>query len=336
MSTDPIWMVRAGKSGTWIDDFLDKGIVGIDFGVGDLSPDVDRPEIEQRLRAEHQGAKPQAILNWAAQIRRFHQDVNRGDSVVTYDPTRRLYILGEIASESTFDSEQGWSIKQVRWLSKCPRDQLAVATRNTLGSTLTLFLIQDEAAEDLRRRALPIDAETPAEVVVTPAQESDDSEDDLLAADVANRAQEFLEDRIARLDWEQMQELVAEILRAMGYRARVSPKGGDRGVDVIASPDGLGLQEPRIFVEVKHRPGTSISSDQVRSFIGGRQPGDRCLYVSTGGFTKDARYEAERSSVPLTLVTLPDLRELVTEYYDRFSPAGAALIPLERLYWPIS
>jgi restriction system protein len=135
--------------------------------------------------------------------------------------------------------------------------------------------------------------------------------------------------------WEQLQELVAEILRAMGFRAETSEKGPDRGVDVIASPDGLGLKEPRIFVEVKHRKGTRISADQIRAFIGGRQQGDKCLYVSTGGYTKEARYEAERSSIPLTLVDLPRLRALVLEHYDSFSPEGLALVPLKRVYWPI-
>ncbi len=126
---------------------------------------------------------------------------------------------------------------------------------------------------------------------------------------------------------------MAEILKAMGYRTRVSQRGPDRGVDVFASPDGLGLQEPRIFVEVKHRPGTQIGAQDVRSFLGGRQPGDRCLYVSTGGFSKDSKYEAERSSIPITLVTLPQLRELLIEHYERMSPTGTALVPLERIYW---
>lgn len=122
----------------------------------------------------------------------------------------------------------------------------------------------------------------------------------------------------------------------MGYRARVSPKGADRGVDIFASPDGLGLQEPRIFVEVKHRLGTQIGSGQIRAFLGGRQSADRCLYVSTGGFSKEARYEAERSAVPLTLISLPQLAELVVENYESFSPSGKALLPLERFYWPAS
>jgi restriction system protein len=153
--------------------------------------------------------------------------------------------------------------------------------------------------------------------------------------DIESQAHELIDDQIASLDWEQLQELVAEILIAMGFRAETSDRGPDRGVDVTASPDGLGLNEPRVFVEVKHRKGTRISADQIRSFIGGRQPGDKCLYVSTGGYTKEAKYEAERSSIPLTLVDLPKLRSLVLEHYDSFSPAGLALIPLKRIYWPI-
>src|SRR4029079_3922832 len=101
-------------------------------------------------------------------------------------------------------------------------------------------------------------------------------------------------------------ELVAGILRAMGYRTTVSEPGPDRGVDVFASPDGLGLQEPRIFVEVKHRTG-AMGADVLRSFLRGRRTRDLCLYVSTGGFTKEARYEADRANVPLTLITLPKL-----------------------------
>lgn len=244
--------------------------------------------------------------------------------------------MGEIRSPSRYDADLGWSIKDVAWSQQVNRDSVSTSTRNSLGSIATLFTIQDSAAADMRRHAGPIGLVQTADLPPLPDADTSIEEESVILQEVGTKAREFLEDRIAKLDWEQMQELVSEILRAMGYRARVAPKGADRGVDIIASPDGLGLQEPRIFVEVKHRPGTQISADQVRSFIGGRQSGDRCLYVSTGGFSKDARYEAERSSIPLTLITLPELRELLTEYYDKFSPAGAALIPLERVYWPIS
>ena len=143
----------------------------------------------------------------------------------------------------------------------------------------------------------------------------------------------MIKDLITALDAEEMEELVAAILRAMGFRARVSPKGPDRGVDVIASPDGLGLQEPRIKAEVKHRSG-SMGSQAIRSFIGALRPGDRGIYVSSGGFSREARYEAERANIPVSLVDIDELASLVVDYYEDFDLDGKALIPLVRIYWP--
>ena len=127
---------------------------------------------------------------------------------------------------------------------------------------------------------------------------------------------------------------MAGVLRAMGYQTDVAARGPDRGVDIFASPDGLGLEEPRIFVEVKHRPGSTMGGPEVRAFLGGRQAGDKCLYVSTGGFTKDAHYEADRANVPIKLVSLPRLRELLVQYYDQLEPEVQVMVPLRRIYWP--
>jgi restriction system protein len=121
----------------------------------------------------------------------------------------------------------------------------------------------------------------------------------------------------------------------MGYRTRISPKGPDRGIDVQASPDGLGLEEPRIKAEVKHRPSTSIGARDIRSFLGGLREGDKALYVSTGGFTKEARYEADRANIPITLLDLDELANLTVTYYENFDVEGRALIPLAKVYWPI-
>lgn len=68
--------------------------------------------------------------------------------------------------------------------------------------------------------------------------------------------QPLIKDRVSQLSWEDMERLVAGMLKAMGYCAHVTPKGSDGGRDVIASPDALGLESPRIVAEVKHRKGT--------------------------------------------------------------------------------
>jgi len=144
----------------------------------------------------------------------------------------------------------------------------------------------------------------------------------------------LIKDKVAALLPEEMEELVASILRAMGYKAKVSPKGPDRGVDVIASPDGLGLTQPRIKAEVKHRDG-SMGAPAIRGFIGALRDGDSGLFVSTGGFTREARYEADRSTFPLTLVDLDDLADLIVSHYESFDLEGRALVPLVRIYWPV-
>ncbi|GJL50944.1 MAG: hypothetical protein NPIRA01_21710 [Nitrospirales bacterium] len=56
--------------------------------------------------------------------------------------------------------------------------------------------------------------------------------------------------------------------------------------------------------------------------------------MSTGGFTKDAHYEAERSSIPLTLMDLDELTAAITDHYEKLDPEARALLPLTRIYWP--
>ena len=101
---------------------------------------------------------------------------------------------------------------------------------------------------------------------VTPTADTE-AEDPFKNAALNSR--ELIKDKIIRLSWQDMQVLVAGILRAMGYKTKISTEGGDRGKDIIASPDGLGLTQPRIFVEVKHRKG-QMGAPEIRKFIGGR------------------------------------------------------------------
>ena len=151
---------------------------------------------------------------------------------------------------------------------------------------------------------------------------------------IRGQAHELIKDKVLKLADDDLEELAAAILRAMGYRALRTPQGPDRGIDVFASRDGLGLEEPRIKVEVKHRSKTPMGSQDIRSFLGALRQGDRGLYLSTGGFTKEAKYEAERANIPITLLNLDDLADLVVVHYDNFDLDGRALIPLIRVYYP--
>ena len=337
-----VWMVRAGRGGVHVEEFLDRGYAGIGFLEQEkpIDPKATRKELAKRAEADFPNWTPPKVANVVGQVFRFFQEMKVGERIVTYDPTKRRYYIGTIESDprTVLPCNDAYAHqRKVKWTHRVLRDTLSVATRNTLGAIMGLFLLNDQAAKDVVASAIAIDA---ADEVEPPPKKKKPTTDDGttledLRNEVVEKAAEFIEDMIAKLDHNEMEELVAGILRGMGYKTRVSPRGADRGVDIFASPDGLGLQEPRIFVEVKHRLTTTIGSQDIRSFIGGRQIGDRCLYVSTGGFTKDARYEAERSNVPLTLLGLPDIRRLLVEHYDHVDTATRQLVPLTVLYWPV-
>ena len=333
------WLVRAGKNATWIDDFRANSVVAIGWReTGEISPTASDDFLTELFDRTFPAAKPGSRRVWQAQVRRFLTEIHPGDAIATYDPNTRVYLLGTVEGEPEWRDGPLPRVRAVRWTHQALRDDLTVETRNGLGSIATFFRASQETSDELWAKAVLLGssaADAPPPITIQP-QRTDDSEsaETILREDVREKSEQFIEDRIASLDWQQMQELVAGILRAMGYHATVAADGSDRGVDIFASPDGLGLQEPRIFVEVKHRSG-AMGADELRTFLGGRRSGDRCLYVSTGGFTKEARYEAERANVPLTLVTLPKLRELLLQHYERLDPAARALVPLQRLYWPV-
>jgi len=335
MKDDQMWMIRAGKKATYIQQFIDDEYVamGWDIDLPNLEL-ADKETISQLLKETYSTASSGTIGNWASQIVRFVNQVEKGDAVCTYDSNNRVYYLGSVQSDVEVQQHELKWKRAVKWDYKLARDNLPIETRNSLGAISTMFLIQSPAVIDMREQQQGIDEE----VVVRPVGDAEvasiTSQAELFYEEASAKSAEIVEDLIANLKWDELQELVAEILQAMGYRTRVAGPGPDRGVDVFASPDGLGLEEPRIFVEVKHRPGTAMGSPEIRSFLGGRQVGDRCLYVSTGGFTKDARYEAERSTIPLTLIGLPYLRELLTQHYENLGPKGTTLVPLQKIYLP--
>jgi len=333
------WIVRAGKDAVYIDDFRSGSLVAIGWHeTGPIAATADDESVTAIFDRTFPSAKRAGRRVWQAQVMRFLREIQPGDPVATYDPNTRLYLLGTIVGQPEWREGPMPRVRRVNWTHQTPRDGLTVETRNGLGSIASFFRASQEASDELWAKAAPLGShaadDIPAvNVPPTAAEDSGVASTDL-REDIREKSEQFIEDRIASLDWQQMQELVAGILRAMGYRTTVAADGSDRGVDIFASPDGLGLQEPRIFVEVKHRNG-SMGADELRKFLGGRRAGDRCLYVSTGGFTKEARYEAERANVPLTLITLPKLRDLLLQNYEGLDPATRALVPLQRLYWPV-
>lgn len=320
-------MVRAGEGGYYVNKFRETKTVGIGWNeVGDLSS-VQQDDVRARVNDVWQGYSNNRLGAYTGQLVRFRFEFSIGDHIVTYDPSERKYLLGAITSDYEFSKDKDSPYRHVRnvdWMADIQRDLLSVKTKNQLGAAQTIIEIGHDQRSDILniyRGESPGVKENIVEELVD------------LGKDVEEQASEFIKDRLSKLDSTQMEELVAGLLRGMGYKTRVSPHGPDQGRDIEASPDGLGYTNPRIIVEVKHRKGRTKAPD-VRQLSGILNTDDRGLYVSTGGFSREAHYEAKRSNVPLVLVDFDRLVSLIIQYYEDFDSEARSLLPLRRIYWP--
>jgi len=130
------------------------------------------------------------------------------------------------------------------------------------------------------------------------------------------------------------QDLVASLLRAMGYHVSwTSPPGKDGGIDILAYSDPLGTRPPRIKVQVK-RVEASITVEGLRSFMALLGDDDVGLFVTTGTFTKDAQTEARtQEKRKITLIDLQRLFDLWVEYYSKLDDTARRRLPLQPIYF---
>lgn len=327
------WMIRAGRGGVYASDWLEHGVIGIgwDFDGADIAA-MNREQIRAAYGLSHPGDSKGRVAAGVGQVYRFAHDMTTDSTVVMYDPESRLYHLGVITGPcvAVCDMDGVTYTRDVKWGETAPRDVLSPSSKNSLGGIQTIFAVSDEVMADLTNAARDKSVVTSNDPAIDDNDATNDEE--TLAATYDNGI-ELIKDRVNQLDWEDMERLVAGLLKAMGYCARVMPKGPDGGRDVVASPDALGLESPRIVAEVKHRKG-AMGAPAVRAFIGGLRAGDRGLYVSTGGFTKEARYEADRANIPVRLLDLDAFVRHYVEIYDKTDDDTRSILPLTRIWWP--
>jgi restriction system protein len=132
----------------------------------------------------------------------------------------------------------------------------------------------------------------------------------------------------------EFQDLVAALLRAMGYYTPfIAPKGKDGGIDVIAYQDPLGTESPRIQVQIKHRDSTA-NVQEIRQLMGLIQKeGDVGIFVSSGGFTTDAKATARSSHIHIELIDLSRFISLWQDFYEKMTDEDKSLLPLTPIYF---
>lgn len=133
----------------------------------------------------------------------------------------------------------------------------------------------------------------------------------------------------------EFQDMVAALLRAMGYHTPfIAPRGRDGGVDIVAYNDPLGATAPRLKVQVKHRPDTSVPVDDIRSLTGLlNKDGDIGLFITSGTFTAEAERTARESHRHIKLIDCDAFIALWQEFYGKMADEDKNQLPLHAIYF---
>jgi restriction system protein len=294
--------------------------------LGDLSGQVvDRPTLKERLASAFPEAKAGAIPVWAGVLSRFMYEMQIGDLVVSPDKSTRTINIGRLSSDYYFDSTASIhpNRRNVEWIKvNIPRSDFPASALNEINSAITLF--------EVRRHKDVIERMLQGVQTTNDGANSDDEgfEDEPNAQRVETYSRDFVEGILRGMEPEQFENLVAGVLRAMGYHADVTQFSGDGGVDVLASRDPLRLQPPVIKVQVK-RTTSSIGGPAVQSLIGTLAPGgsELALFVTLGNYSNDAVHIA-RTRQDVRLLTGAQFIDLVFTYYDKLDAEWQRLLPL--------
>lgn len=164
-------------------------------------------------------------------------------------------------------------------------------------------------------------------------EENDPSKETLIELEtLEERATNGIREYLKNKNPYEYQDLVAALLRAMGYHTPfIAPKGKDGGIDIIAYLDPLGAQTPRIKVQVKHKPDTTIGAADVRALSGVLKAGDIALFVTSGTYSADARNAASSSDKFLRLIDGDEFIEMWQEYYPKMTDEDKNMLPLKQI-----
>ncbi len=314
-------------------ELVDQGFVSIGWDeLGDLrSIGTDRDRLKARLADTYPDKKPRAIAGWTGILHRFTEEISVGDIVVApYKPDSTINI-GIVTGPYDFASDASTHRhrRPVEWKKTgISRTIFSQAGLYELGAFLAVFGIRKHDAEF--RAALTSTTTTVEDTelaVEAASQDASDETDEPRASRIDRHTRDFVLERMkSGMSHQEFEEFTADLLRALGYEARVTAYTQDGGVDVIAHRDPLGVEPPLIKVQCKHHTGT-VGAPEVQQLVGTQSPNELSLFVTLGAYSRDA-LAIERVRQGLRLISGEDLVDLVLRHYGAMSQRWRGRIPL--------
>ena len=256
---------------------------------------------------------------------RFLYEVKEGDYVVYPSKMDHRINIGIIEGPYFYDpTEIKYPQKRkVKWIKSLPRTAFSQGALYEVGSALSLFTIKNYAYEFIEAlnddfSKHPILNETDTTVWAT-------------ADEIIQSTKDFiLKELYHQLKGYDLEELTGNLLEAMGYRVKLSPHGGDSGVDIQAYKDEL---PPRILVRVKSTD-SDIKEQTIMSLKGAMREGDYGLFVTLSHYTKNAQKYLANTPI-IRGMDGDEFVGLILKYYEQLDEKYRKMIPLKMVYIPV-
>jgi restriction system protein len=297
----------------------------------------DREKLKGQFTLAYPEDKPGAIPVHAGILMRFGFEMAPGDYVISPNKVDSTLRFGRVTGDYYWDAtaEVHQHRRPVEWLAiDVPRQNFSKQARYEIGSAVTLFKVKTHIAEFLAAIEAGLKGPVPSPVPSgDEAAEIAQAEDEPNAERIETYTRDFVIEALHKqLDPYQFEEFIAELLRAMGYRATATQASGDGGVDVIAYRDPLGLEPPIIKVQCKRTLGT-IGGPDIQKLAGALAHGgsEVGLFVTLGSFSNDAIH-IERTRQDLRLLNGNGLVETIFEHYEQLAPRWKRILPMRRVY----
>ncbi|RDV46170.1 restriction endonuclease [Leifsonia sp. ku-ls] len=319
-------------------DLLAGNFVSIGWDLlGDLRQYDGREALKTALKEAYPGRKQGSYPVQAGVLYSFSRQMSVGDVVVAPNKADRTVNVGVVSGDYYFDPSAPLhkNRRPVQWVKTgASRTTFSLSALNEIGSAITLFRVRRNADEFRDFLESPTESEFQARA----ASEAEAPEVAAERADEAlnaDRLDQYTRDFIAKrlltaVGDREFEELTGDLMRTLGYRARVTRYSNDGGVDVIAHRDPFGLEPPIVKVQCKHTV-TAIGGPAVAQLVGRIGTTETGLFVTLGTYTPDAIAQ-ERNNPRLRLLTGDELIDLILQHYDELPRRWRDVIPLRRVF----
>jgi restriction system protein len=341
--TEPrkVYLTRAGQHGEDEEYALDHDLAIIGYqAVPSMEGAKTYEGFVELVKKYIPDAKKGAIGNFAGQLHAFAIAMTEGDLAVLPRKTTSQIALGRVTGPYKYRKIGGnyRHTRAVEWIRPdLPRTAFGQDLLYSFGAFLTVCRISRNDAE-LRIAAVLDGKPDPgtSEKPMKPGKKDPIDEIGLkvVEVDLLQQAHDQIVSHIqSRFHGHALARLVDAVLRADGWMTRVSPPGADGGVDILAGRGALGLDAPRLCVQVKSQ-NTAADVTVYRTLRGtmGAFKAEQGLLVCWGGFNKAVHREAREGHFAVRIWDSGDLVEAIYRNYEQLPAEIQAELPLKRVW----